>query len=176
MMSSVAIVIGHTFEAPGLRSDIIGDSEWYFWRDQCDEYFSRRYDVFEHYIYASSYTRRQEIMGDMTKDYDWVFELHFNGADSPQANGVEAFHYFSNPNTKAFSEYYCARMSEVLGIKNRGAKPLYSKSQRGFGFINEMRGNAVLLEPFFATNKDDVYNFNPYQHFSIFNECVERYC
>lgn len=155
-----AIVIGHTFEHPGSYSPILNVSEWYYWQEFRDTYCKDLdVDFFEHNYMIRSYNERQRDMGVKTSGYDLVLELHFNGAESNQANGVEALHYFSNENTKDLSEYFCELVSNTFDIKNRGAKGLYSPSQRGYGFVNHMRGDAILLEPFFGSNYNDCDNF-----------------
>jgi len=158
-MKKIALVVGHTFDTPGYFSNILEESEYFYWSEFCDDY-TENGNIFKHDIGIDSYTERQRLMATYTHDYDLVMELHFNAAESTQANGVEAYHYFSNKKTRTIANLYCKLVSESMGIKFRGAKPLYNKHQNGFGFVSQTKGNAILLEPFFASNYNDCDKFN----------------
>ena len=87
-----------------------------------------------------------------------ILELHYNAA-TPAANGCEVFHYYTNKTGKKLAENLCSYLSTEFGVKNRGAKAMVNKSQRGFWALFYPKATALLLEPFFGSNKSDVNSF-----------------
>ena len=174
-MPRVALVVGHNFQKPGYFSEILGESEYFFWSaftEEWGEYIG--VDVFKHDI-MGGYTQRQRETAILTADYDLVFELHFNAAESSQANGCEAYYYFNNQTSKTLAALFCELFSNVSGIKNRGEKPLYNKNQNGFGFVNETKGHAILLEPFFASNEIDCSYFYEDEFATTLKEVIKYF-
>ena len=111
-------------------------------------------------------------MSKLTKGYDLVFELHFNGS-SPQTNGVEALVYYSNRKMYKIGSLYCELMNKRLGLKNRKCKKM--TSGKGFGFLSLMKGDAILLEPFFGSNHNDCVKYNDREHALIIEEIINEY-
>jgi len=170
-MNKVAFVIGHNSRDRGAYSDCLGVSEWDKWNKFYDEHLTRLGDKFNHNL-SRSYTQRQKSMAKLTKDYDLVFELHFN-ASSPLANGVEALVYYSNRKMYALGSLYCKLMSESMGIKNRGCKKVTGGN--GFGFLKETRGSAILLEPFFGSNLNDCQKYKDKKHAQVIEQIILSY-
>ena len=167
-MDKVAFVIGHNENDKGAYSEHLESSEWDYWNDFYDTYLTHLGDKFTHNL-SKSYTKRQKAMAKLTKDYDLVFELHFN-ASLPSANGVEALVYYSNKKMFKIGSLYCELMSDKLGIKNRGCKRITSGN--GFGFLKETKGSAILLEPFFGSNKKDCIKYCDQVHAKIIEEII----
>ncbi|QIG62342.1 N-acetylmuramoyl-L-alanine amidase [Tenacibaculum phage JQ] len=154
----VAFVIGHHKISKGAFSKYLNRYEFDLFKGfECE--LKEIGDVFYHNSLIPSYTARQKATAKKTKDYDLVFELHFN-ASNGLGNGCEALYYFTNKNTKKVAETFCNAYTHYTNTKNRGAKPLYNKKQRGFGFVNEQKTDTVLLEPFFGDNHMDCLKFN----------------
>ena len=89
----IAFVLGHTLFKKGAYSKILGLSEFDFWW-QYKEELEELGDVYRHNPLIPSYKVRQRIMAKKTKDYDLVFELHFNMFNG-NAKGAEACCYNS---------------------------------------------------------------------------------
>ena len=154
----IAFVIGHTRIKRGAYSEYFKRTEWKFWKGfECE--LNKIGDVFYHKNFSSSYNNRQISMSKRTKDYDLVFELHFNSLDSI-ASGCEALYYYKNNQTKYISHRFCAEYTKITGSRNRGVKPLSSREQRGYGFVYNQVPNAVILEPFFGDNLNDCIRFD----------------
>lgn len=170
-MNRVAFVIGHNSKDKGAYSKILDYSEWDMWNCFYDSYLTELGDNFNHNL-SSSYTQRQKSMAKLTKDYDLVFELHYN-ASSPSANGVEALVYYSNNKMRALGELYCKLMSESMGLKNRGCKRVTSGN--GFGFLEKTKGSAIILEPFFGSNYNDCENYKDRKHAKVIEQVILSY-
>ena len=167
----VAFVIGHNKNSKGAYSKELGFSEWDYWNDFYINELCNLGELFNHSL-SSSYTSRQKAMADITKYYDLVFELHFN-AGSSSANGVEALIYSGNNKMKIISELYCKLMNEKFSLKNRGCKE--KSSGNGFGFLKHTKGDAILLEPFFGSNKSDCKKYKHKEHALIIEEVINKY-
>jgi len=176
-MKNVAIVLGHT-DGLGLEKDkgayskFFKKTEWYFYNKNIDKYKGIA-DIFTHDSDVTSYTQRQRLMAEKTKNYELVFELHFNSYNTT-VNGCEAKHYITNKKTKNSATLYCKLVSEKMGIKNRGAKPMKS-TDRGTEFITFTKGGAIILEPFYGDNDSDCEKFDHDTHVEIIKEVIDNY-
>ena len=166
-MKNVAVVIGHTMNRPGANSyNNFIEREWYFNKSvmlemMVLEQFDICYDVYMHY--EDDYVERIEQLVDRMEEYgrkyDLVIEMHYNSSSNEEAGGCECLFYHTNEDTKRFSEIFCKNISEQFHVRNRGARPIKRKAQRGGRFIIETPYPAVILEPFFGSNKLEVLGF-----------------
>lgn len=153
----VAIVVGHTRLSKGAYSRWFNKKEYDFWKGfECE--LRKVGDVFYHNHLIYGYNSRQKAMAKKTKDYDVVFEVHFNSFKG-ETQGCEALYYHTNEKTKEICDKFCFEYSRFSDGKNRGSKPLSNKNQRGFGFVYYQETNAVILEPFFGDNYTDCSKF-----------------
>lgn len=153
----IAFVIGHHKRAKGAFSEYFKRREYDFYKGfECE--LAEIGDVYKHNSLIFTYWGRQKAMAKITKDYDIVFELHFNFSEH-YAEGVEAWYYHTNNKTKEISERFCEKYSELSKTKNRGAKELYNKNQRGFGFVYSQKTNAIIVEPIFGNSEKDCKAF-----------------
>lgn len=118
-------------------------------KDVADIYY---YDSYN-YGYKSMVKRNAAKLNK--KDYDLVIELHYNAGVSI-ANGTECFYYVGNLKGKALAKKFCEAFCKEFGTKNRGAKAMVSKAQRGFWAVYYPKATTLLLEPFFGSNFKDV--------------------
>jgi N-acetylmuramoyl-L-alanine amidase len=152
----IAIVVGHTKLRQGACSPHDIQCEWAFNKALAEELS----DIADIYYYDSynlgykSMVKRNAVKMNK-QDYKLVIELHYNAA-SPSANGCEALYYFRNKKTKKLAEEFCRMYVAAIGGKNRGAKALVSKRDRGFWAVFYPTAPTIILEPFFGTNKKDV--------------------
>ena len=157
-MVRLAFLIGHTSKSKGAHSFYFDRNEFDFWRGfECE--LSEVGDVFYHDHNIKSYTKRQKKASYELSDYDVVFELHFNAANS-KAKGCEALYLKGNDTSKDIATLFTDNYHYLTKSKNRGAKALYSRLQRGYGFVKNQRANGIILEPFFGDNKEDCKLFN----------------
>ena len=171
MKTKIAIVIGHHKISKGAKSNYLL-SEWDL-MSEVAENLKDVADIFYHNPKIGGYNSRQKAMGKKTSEYKIVFELHYNAA-TPQANGCEALYYFSNNEGKAIAEEFCLLVNSKMGIKNRGAKALHSEDQRGFGFVYNIKGTAIILEPFFGTSCKDVNLFDKTIYTNLLRQFIKN--
>jgi len=68
---------------------------------------------------------------------------------------------------------FCEAMHLEMGYKDRGVK-LMSKGN-GFGFLQKTKGDALLLEPFFGSNKEDCDRFDYCKFQAVIRDTIEFY-
>lgn len=155
-----AFIIGHHEKSKGAYSDTLETSEWDFYKSM-EEDLKEIGDVFTHNSDILSYTQRCIETGKRVgDDYDMVICLHFNSVSNEEANGVECLYYGSNKKGKYLSKLFNSNMSRDMGYKNRGIKPILRDNQRGFGELYYVKPTAILIEPFFGSNKEDCERFD----------------
>lgn len=166
--TKVAFIIGHTKFSQGAYSKTFGKTEYQFYNDLKPR-LQLLGDVFTHNPLIPSYTKRQINTAKKTANYDLVIELHFNSFDGI-AKGVEALYYYNSLIANKTADKFCEEYSFLTGVKNRIAKGLSDKSQRGFGFVKYQKPVAILLEPFFGDNPFDCMKYNE----DLFLNAIER--
>lgn len=160
-MNKIAIVVGHTKLRQGAYSPYLKMSEWQFNRIIAEK-LKDVATVFYYDSYNRGYTSmvKKNARKINKGRFDLVLELHFNAAASKRANGCEALYYFNNWHAKELAEYFCELMEIALKMKNRGAKALYGKHQRGFAAVYYPRPTTLILEPFFGSHQEDCSRMN----------------
>lgn len=153
----IAFIVGHTPYSKGAFSKTLDVYEWDFY----NLYFNKFNEVGDVFIHDNDkgYTSRQKEMANKTRDYDLVFELHFNAANT-KAKGCEALYYHRNETARKICFAFCDKYTELTGAKNRGTKALNDANDRGFGFVYYQKPTAIILEPFFGDNTEDCNLFN----------------
>lgn len=169
----VAFIVGHTRVRKGAYSKHLLKYEYDFYKD-LENYLKPLGDVFYHNYLIYGYNSRQKHLAKHTKDYDLVFELHFNSANG-KAEGCEALYYHKNEQTKLLSQIFCDEYTDMSGSRNRGAKPLRTKKDRGFGFVYNQKPPAILIEPFFGDNAIDCARFTPHNLFEALRKTISCY-
>ena len=85
---------------------------------------------------------------------DIVLSLHsncFNG----KASGTETLYYAKSTRSKRLATCLQQRIVNTLWLPDRGLRPLY-KGDRGFNLVYYTKMPAVILEPFFIDNPNDL--------------------
>lgn len=85
-----------------------------------------------------------------TKALDIIISLHHNSNPDKSANGTEVLHYPSSKVGKEYASQLCAKISQALGTKNRGAIP-----RDDLYIIKNTKAPCVLIESCFVSNKED---------------------
>lgn len=179
-MKKTAVVIGHTEDSPGAKSPFNISAEWEFnFGIGADLNVRGMADIFLYDTYKKGYTSMVTRNAAQVNagNYDLIIELHYNSSDNASANGCEALYYHKPDETfneKKIAEYFCQRMHEELGLKNRGAKQL-TKNDRGYAATYYPKGDCLILEPFFGSNKSDVEKITEgyYKYIEIIEELIE---
>lgn len=158
-MKKVAIVVGHTKLKPGACSPYGIPCENIF-NSEIARYLECIADIYYYDSYNLGYTSmvKRNAAKINKKDYGLVIELHYNAA-TPQAHGCETLYYYSNREGKEIAEKFSEAISKEFNVKNRGAKALVNKKDRGFAAVYYTKPTTILLEPFFGSNKEDSSKF-----------------
>ena len=158
-MNKVAIVVGHTKLRPGAKGKNI--SSEYVYNSKVAEHLSDICDVYHYGSYNLGY--KSMVKANATKmnkkDYDLVIELHYNNFSKESANGCEVMYYHKNNSGKLLAGKLSDSISTFFDVKNRGAKPLTTSKERGYWALYYPKATAILVEPFFASNKKDEIKF-----------------
>lgn len=85
---------------------------------------------------------------------DLIISLHANSSLNSSATGTEAIYYPTSTKGKRFAEILSKNVSQVLGLKNRGAKEPFNG--RGSGLLKRTNAPCVISEPFFINNDSDL--------------------
>lgn len=153
----VAVVIGHTSKEKGAYSKHFEAHEFDFYSKIAEQL--EGVDVFEHNASISGYITRQKATAKKLNagNYDLVIELHFNSFFDDSANGCETLYYFKSKHGKYYAELFSEVLNDYTGIKlrNGGIKALANRGDRGFAAVYYPKAPAILIEPFFGSNKSD---------------------
>lgn len=174
-MKKIAIVIGHTKLRPGACGfDIPCEFEY---NRKVAEHLSDVADIYYYDSYNLGYKAmvKRNATKLNRKNYDLVLELHYNAA-SPQANGTEIFYYFNNRIGKKLASNLSILISSTFKLKNRGAKPMVNKNQRGFWALFYPNATTLLLEPFFGSNEREacIFKDNEYKYSRVIREFLKQ--
>lgn len=156
----VAIVVGHNSVAQGARALApISEQEFTYYNRIADEMVrlarrgltARRFNRVKT---ATGYSTEIDTVYAQVNDYgaDISIELHFNAA-GPTATGTETLSSGS-PGSLKLARAMQDSMLAALGLHDRGVK-IVAKDKRGGRSLHAGRPPAILVEPFFGSNKGD---------------------
>lgn len=81
---------------------------------------------------------------------DIAIEWHFNSA-APATQGCEVLYWHKSDTGKRFASLLSERLADLLGVPNRGAKPIgAAPDERGYSAFRESRMPFFMVEPCFA--------------------------
>lgn len=78
-------------------------------------------------------------------------EIHFNSHKDDSVRGTEVY-YFGTPR---YAAIFAQKISEVIGIPNRGSKPDSMSYVGELGFLRKLNCPSVLVEICYLTNRAD---------------------
>lgn len=161
----VAVYIGHTPKGDkGAYSEHLKLSEYDYniqVGQELEKINPELYDIFSHS--KQDYYQRQVDMGQKTKNYDVVLELHFNAA-GVTANGTEMLYFYSSKKGKELARILSKNVSKRFCTSLRGVegtKALINKNDRGYWFVKLAHPVAIIVEPFFGSNTESLKFSNP---------------
>lgn len=153
----IAVVIGHNKKNKGAYSRYFKMREFDFFSKVVN--YLNNVDVYTYDSTIRSYTKRIRTLATELnyKNYDLVIELHFNSFIDEAANGCETLYFFKSKNGKYYANLFSETLNDYTGIKlrNGGLKALANKRDRGFASVYYPAAPAILIEPFFGSNKRD---------------------
>lgn len=153
----IAVVVGHHKKSKGAYSKYFKMREFDFYSKVAE--LLNDVDVYFYDENISGYVSRVKALAKELnkKQYDLVIELHFNSFSDPAANGCETLYYFKSKNGKYYARLFSEILNDFTGIKlrNGGLKGLANRNDRGFHAVFQPTAPAILIEPFFGSNKSD---------------------
>ena len=185
----VALIIGHNKRAKGAYSQILG-SEYDYWKriaEKTKGIIPELVDIYEREP-NEYYTREMfKVLEELNKnDYKFCIELHFNAAESEQANGCECLVYYKNNKAKELATNFMIRLQNKFGSKirtkenilkeievvngeekkvenketTRGLILVQDSKTRGAYGICKSKDTYILVEPFFGSNNEESLKFS----------------
>ena len=185
----VALIIGHNKRAKGAYSQILG-SEYDYWKriaEKIKGIIPELVDIYEREP-NEYYTREMfKVLEELNKnDYKFCIELHFNAAESEQANGCECLVYYKNNKAKELATNFMARLQNKFGSKIRTKENILKETEivngkektvekkettrglilvqdsktRGAYGICKSKDTYILVEPFFGSNNEESLKFS----------------
>lgn len=150
----VCIIIGHGGSDPGAVSQDKKTTELGY-NTEIAEKLAKALEEqgYENFIHNRGYARIENTSYINSQNPDLVISLHCNSS-GPNSTGTEAIHYPDSKNGIKFATILSKNVSETLGIRNRGAKEPYQG--RGDGLLRRLKAPAVISEPFFISNNEDL--------------------
>jgi N-acetylmuramoyl-L-alanine amidase len=153
----IAVIVGHTSKSKGAYSKYFKMREFDFYSKVAE--LLNDVDVYFYDEKISGYvTRVKALAAELNKkDYDLVIELHFNHFRKASANGCETLYFYASKNGKYYASLFSETLNDYTGIKlrNGGLKALANTNDRGFHAVYQPKAPAILIEPFFGSNKSD---------------------
>ena len=86
---------------------------------------------------------------------DIALEWHFNSCEG--AEGCEVLYYaeVDNPKGREFAAVLSKKISQLLGVRDRGAKPIKGSEDRGWFAFKKSLMPFFMIEPCFAGSHED---------------------
>lgn len=135
--------------------------------------------IFDAY-HGSGYTAAMTDLAAQVKKYgaDIVVELHFNSSDDPKSNGYEYLHWHNSKNGTRLATIFLSEHGRYFPkSRARGLVNISSEKQRGGGFLKRTHCPAVVLEPFFGSNRKewDHYSENMDRLADMYVSAITKY-
>lgn len=109
---------------------------------------------YEAFVHNRGYAKIENTSYINSQNPDLVISLHCNSAKKITATGSEVIHYPGSKKGIKFATILSKNVSETFGIENRGAKEPFQG--RGDGLLRRLKAPAVISEPFFISNNEDL--------------------
>ena len=163
---SIFVSAGHNLKDPGATGNGLTEAiETRKIREKVISFIPKEYKIVKD---EDSWDLSQTMANFETGEGSACLDIHFNAAANPAATGVEVIH----PDNPSADELHFARalsqqLSNIMRIKNRGAKPESETARKRLGMMRE-NGINLLVEVCFISNPADVLAY-----LSLFNELCE---
>ncbi len=152
-MKTVCIVVGHTPQKSGAYNDNHELSEFDFNNKIAPELAKelRILGLRPIIVYRDTYTNLPAHVNETQADI--CLSLHCNAFDD-DPHGSEVLYYHSSIKGKALAEMLLEPIVDVLGVRNRGIRPIDYDYQgkagdRGGWLVEKSKMVCVIVEPFF---------------------------
>lgn len=136
-------------------------------------------EVFDDYP-GSGYTAAMQHLASDIRKYgaDIAIELHFNDADSNDANGYEYLCWHTSTKGRRLATIFLSEHGRKFpSRKARGVVRIDSEKKKGGGFLRHTHCPAVICEPFFGRNPAEwlAYNKNRDALADVYADAIRKY-
>lgn len=104
---------------------------------------------------SDEYTLRETIKFSKGFPHDIALEIHLNSFDDPKANGVEVLYKRGDTEMLSLASSLALRLSQDLGLRNRGAKDDSKGAHMRLGFLQEI-DHGIIIEAGFLSHPEDI--------------------
>lgn len=156
--SNVAIVVGHNVANKGAYSKKLELAEYDYWLEVAKHLQTKGYDIYTREPITSYSKQMQNLCNKLnSKPYDLIIELHFNGAGSSRANGLECLAHHKSTKGLAYAQKFCEMAQAKFYTKNRGVVKIQKETDRGAYGIFHTKAPYILTELFFGSNDECLF-------------------
>ena len=156
-MKKVALVIGHNERSKGAYSKILNQSEFDYYSDIAT-LISQANQTMDIYLRKPNKGYIQEMIPVVQSinlhGYDFVLELHFNSVSDPQVAGALCLAHQKSFKGQRIAKLFLNKLCKEYSLKNKGIINITQSNQRGGFGICKTNCPYILIEPFFAGNKE----------------------
>lgn len=153
----LALVIGHTPDAPGACNRTHGICEYQF-----NAPLARSITTVLHgkvdvdLVYRDRPNDYRGLPGKINALHpNAIVSLHANGGP-PTATGSEALYWHTSDNGRRLAAHLLQQFVLALDLRDRGVKPRGSMMDRGGHLLRHTKAPCVIAEPFFISNDFDL--------------------
>lgn len=153
----LAIVVGHTIDAPGVKGARPINKHEYQWNFDFSAlvYMEARHLGMDCRVYIRKEGEsRRKLAQRVSEAADCAIELHFNGFNK-EVSGTETLYDEDPIESKELAQIVHDKMVKVFGRtgkRDRGLKLIDDEQDRGWSNLNGLTIPACLVEPVFGDN------------------------
>ncbi len=153
-----ALVIGHTENSPGAINKNFNISEFEYNKKLVTEiqYVIKKHEILKDIEAVTVYRTLYKDLPNQINNYnpDFIISFHCNAFDK-HTSGTEVLYYHKSSASKSIAYFLQRNLIGALGLKNRGIIPITTEDRGGY-LLRYTKAPAVLAEPFFIDNDNDI--------------------
>jgi N-acetylmuramoyl-L-alanine amidase len=155
-MKLCALAIGHKRSSPGAVNPTTGLSEFAF-NEPVSLKVAEMLQHSPHVRVIRVYRREyRDLPGDINElRPDFVIEIHANASADHTASGSECLYYYASDAGAELAAVLQRHLLEELGLSNRGVHGIHVDDRGGY-LLRHTKAPAVIAEPFFIDNDEDL--------------------
>lgn len=167
-----ALVIGHSFRSKGAANATSGATEYDLNSALAPKVAeevrvmagdSIKIDIVQRRDFAETYSGLPDRINALKPDF--IMSMHMNAFDT-KVSGTEVLYYHGSRFGRRIAEIALRCFVEALGLPDRGVKPT-RQNDRGGHILACTRAPAIICEPFFIDNDDDLAKHRRAEHILV---------
>ena len=151
---NIALVVGHSKESQGAVNMSLGMTEFQYNEELVHTVACNLLNT-QHKALVFYRNKYRDLPFEInSKSPDLILSFHCN-AYNTRVSGTEALYYHTSSMGKEIATELSHKLSQLLEIPNRGAKPKTAEDRGGY-LLKYTVAPCVILEPFFIDNTSDL--------------------